>query len=67
MSKFNELYGYLSDRQTPHLFVMAEIMYSIKESMDQHNQQMVQLNQKLDTLIDLTREQGSKGSESSEN
>lgn len=57
MSKFNELYGYLSDRQTPHLFVMAEILYSIKESMDHHNQQMVQLNQKLDTLIDLTRQQ----------
>lgn len=57
MSKFNELYGYLSDRQTPHLFVMAEILYSIKESMDHHNQQMTQLNQKLDTLIDLTRQQ----------
>ena len=55
MSKFNELYGYLSDRQTPHLFVMAEIMYAIKESMDEHNQQMSQLNHKLDTLIDLTR------------
>ena len=67
MSKFNELYGYLSDRQTPHLFVMAGIMYSIKESMDQHNQQMVQLNQKLDTLIDLTREQGAKSAEGSEN
>ncbi len=64
MSKFNELYGYLSDRQTPHLFVMAEIMYSIKESMDQHNQQMAQLNEKLDTLIDLTRQNGNQGSDS---
>ena len=62
MSKFNELYGYLSDRQTPHLIVMAEIMYSIKESMDQHNQQMTQLNQKLDTLIEITREKGSASS-----
>ena len=66
MSKFNELYGYLSDRQTPHLFVMAEIMYSIKESMDQHNQQMTQLNEKLETLIGLTREQGKQPPESSE-
>lgn len=63
MSKFNELYGYLSDRQTPHLFVMAEILYSIKESMDHHNQQMTQLNQKLDTLIDLTRQQAQADTE----
>lgn len=66
MSKFNELYGYLSDRQTPHLFVMAEIMYSIKESMDQHNQHMVQLNEKLDTLIDLTRQQVDGSADSSQ-
>lgn len=57
MSKFNELYGYLSDRQTPHLFVIAEVLYSIKEGLDTHNQQMKDISNKLDQLIDLTRKQ----------
>lgn len=57
MSKFNELYGYLSDRQTPHLFVIAEVLYSIKEGLDTHNQQMKDISTKLDQLIDLTRKQ----------
>jgi len=57
MSKFNELYGYLSDRQTPHLFVIAEILYSLKEGFDLHNQQVQSLNDKMDILIDLTRQQ----------
>lgn len=60
MSKFNELYGYLSDRQTPHLFVIAEILYSVKESIDQHNQQMKDLGQKLDQLIELQKQQVEK-------
>lgn len=59
MSKFNELYGYLSDRQTPHLFVIAEILFSIKESMDTHNQQMKNLADKMDRLIELTEKQQS--------
>lgn len=59
MSKFNELYGYLSDRQTPHLFVIAEILYSLKEGLDSHNQQMKSLNEKMDVLIELTREKQS--------
>lgn len=57
MSKFNELYGYLSDRQTPHLFVIAEVLYSIKEGLDTHNQQMKEMSAKLDELIDLTKKQ----------
>lgn len=57
MSKFNELYGYLSDRQTPHLFVIAEILYSIKEGLDTHNHQMQDLSSKLDQLIELTGKQ----------
>lgn len=56
MTKFNELYGYLSDRQTPHLFVIAEILYSLKEGFDTHNQQIKTLNEKMDVLIDLTRQ-----------
>lgn len=56
MSKFNELYGYLSDRQTPHLFVIAEVLYSIKEGLDTHNQQMKEITAKLDELIDLTKQ-----------
>lgn len=61
MSKFNELYGYLSDRQTPHLFVIAEILFSIKESMDTHNHQMKNLADKMDRLIELTEKQQSNG------
>lgn len=57
MSKFNELYGYLSDRQTPHLFVIAEVLYSLKEGLDTHNQQMQEVNAKLDQLIELQRQQ----------
>lgn len=57
MTKFNELYGYLSDRQTPHLFVIAEILYSVKESLDTHNQQMKELGSKLDQLIDISKQQ----------
>ncbi|PKL79829.1 MAG: hypothetical protein CVV27_01230 [Candidatus Melainabacteria bacterium HGW-Melainabacteria-1] len=57
MSKFNELYGYLSDRQTPHLFVIAEVLYSIKEGLDTHNQQMKDMTAKLDELIALNKQQ----------
>lgn len=57
MSKFNELYGYLSDRQTPHLFVIAEVLYSIKEGLDTHNQQMQEISAKLDKLIELNDHQ----------
>lgn len=57
MSKFNELYGYLSDRQTPHLFVIAEILYSIKEGLDNHNQQMRTLSQQVQELVEITRQQ----------
>lgn len=57
MSKFNELYGYLSDRQTPHLFVIAEVLYSIKEGLDTHNQQMQEITSKLDELIEISKKQ----------
>ncbi|HEY9842899.1 MAG TPA: hypothetical protein V6D23_20705 [Candidatus Obscuribacterales bacterium] len=57
MSKFNELYGYLSDRQTPHLFVIAEVLYSIKEGLDTHNQQMQEITAKLDELIKINQQQ----------
>lgn len=57
MTKFNELYGYLSDRQTPHLFVIAEILFSIKESLDTHNQHMKNLTDKMDRLIELSEKQ----------
>jgi len=63
MSKFNELYGYLSDRQTPHLFVIAEILYSIKEGLDTHNQQMKGLSDKMDKLIELTGQQSAQQQE----
>lgn len=63
MSKFNELYGYLSDRQTPHLFVIAEVLYSIKEGLDTHNQQMQDISAKLDQLIELNRKPGDKDQE----
>ena len=57
MSKFNELYGYLSDRQTPHLFVIAEVLYGLKEGLDTHNIQMQEVNAKLDKLIELQSQQ----------
>ncbi len=63
MTKFNELYGYLSDRQTPHLFVIAEILYSIKEGLDTHNQQMKGLSDKMDKLIELTGQQSAQPEE----
>jgi hypothetical protein len=54
MSKFNELYGYLSDRQTPHLFVIAEILYGIKEAIDVQNQHLSAIASRLDALGNLT-------------
>jgi len=50
MSKFNELYGYLSDRQTPHLFVIAEVLYGVKESIDKHNEHLSSIAASLEKL-----------------
>lgn len=50
MSKFNELYGYLSDRQTPHLFVIAEVLYGVKESIDKHNEHLARIAVSLEKL-----------------
>lgn len=50
MSKFNELYGYLSDRQTPHLFVIAEVLYGVKESIDKHNEHLASIAASLEKL-----------------
>lgn len=57
MSKFNELYGYLSDRQTPHLFVIAEILYGIKEAIDVQNQHLGAIASRLDALGNLAQPQ----------
>lgn len=50
MSKFNELYGYLSDRQTPHLFVIAEVLYGVKESIDKHNEHLASIAASLEKI-----------------
>ncbi|PIQ22999.1 hypothetical protein COW36_01810 [bacterium (Candidatus Blackallbacteria) CG17_big_fil_post_rev_8_21_14_2_50_48_46] len=50
MSKFNELYGYLSDRQTPHLFVIAEVLYGLKEAMDKQNEHLASISASLEKL-----------------
>jgi len=50
MTKFNELYGYLSDRQTPHLFVIAEVLYGVKESIDKHNEHLASISVSLEKL-----------------
>lgn len=52
MSKFNELYGYLSDRQTPHLFVIAEVLFGIKEAIEKQNECLTRLCTSLDKLLE---------------
>lgn len=52
MSKFNELYGYLSDRQTPHLFVIAEVLFGMKEAMDKQNEYLARISASLEKLAE---------------
>lgn len=56
MSKFNELYGYLSDRQTPHLFVIAEVLFGVKEAIENQNKHLEKIQGSLDELVKATQD-----------
>jgi hypothetical protein len=63
MTKFNELYGYLSDRQTPHLFVIAEVLYGVKEAIDKHNDHLASISASLEKLASQVPAAGSTSPE----
>ena len=58
MSKFNEQYGFV-DKKSPHLFVIAEVLFGIKEAMENQNKHLEKIQASLDIVAKATEDKQS--------
>lgn len=49
-NQFSQRYGYLSEKETPHLYMIAEILFDVKEGIQKQNEHLAEIKQALQTM-----------------